>query len=552
MKQYRVHDLVKNSIISICKDVGSSLSLQIADDLQNGITKKYVVEPHTYEAAMAYRHDAQLVAMVNKNGYLTKASTLRAKAIEKFIMSEDQCFNTNVRIKQALLQPRLGANWALLYEAKSIIAKLLGDCPKPLIFDYGPGATYSLKAGDATIVAKLSDVYECTPHCYDYLMSNFRHNITLAFSTGILARNESTVIRTSKTISIVKGARYTTVPKDALTDRSICIEPLGNMMCQKALGNQIRTAMKKSGVDLDLQATYHNRLAMQGSLDGSIATIDLSAASDTISLELVRFLLPHKWFDAIDATRSKSVFIENQWRRLEKVSSMGNGYTWELESMIFYALARAVRKLYGSRNDVVSVFGDDIIVTSELSPILLDLLTHCGFAINNEKTFTTGPFRESCGKDYFSGIDVRPIFIKKVDTNDRIEVLYNLVNRICEISFRLGLSDNISASTNAYCKDLLHRIPKHLRCYGPCETGDRTLRGEPRTRTRNYISEMKMRFSLPSKECLIVPKDSPEVELAYALLGMDSAGIAPRGARFFSIVRYAPGWWHSTHPAQTL
>lgn len=542
MKQYRVRNEVKYSIILMLIDFGSELSLDIAIDLALGITKKYSVDPNTYSDVDAYRLDAQIVAMVNKNGYLSKGHSKKTTAIEKFRQSEAVCTVTNNFFRQHHSLPKIGKNWDLLYRAQRIMHDLLGEKPKPLTFAYGPGASYSLKAGDATIVAKLQDIYECTPLCYDVLMSNFQYNIHLALSTGLLERTKGSLIRTSKKPQIVNQSRYTTVPKDALTDRSICIEPLGNMMCQKALGNQIRSRMCRYGIDLNVQHHYHERLARKGSLDGSVATIDLSSASDTIALELVRFLVPQGWFDLLKATRTPNVLIEDEVIRLEKISSMGNGYTWELESAIFYVLTKAVAQAHKKPNAIVTVFGDDIICDSELAPDLIDLLRFVGFATNNEKTFTSGPFRESCGADFYSGIDVRPIFIKQVDCNDRIEELYNLVNRIHEISCRLYLHDSSRCSDNPYCKNLLHRIPIALRAYGPVENGDRTLRGEPKFRTVDGVTQQRVRIAVPKRGSEVLPTGQA-AELTYILAGYDSSGVVPRGAARISLVRYTPGWW---------
>lgn len=99
----------------------------------------------------------------------------------------------------------------------------------------------------------------------------------------------------------------------------------------------------------------------------------------------------------------------------QKISSMGNGYTFALESAIFtaivYGVMKAVRGQF--RKDMFAVYGDDIIVPKNLSSYVIDTLNLCGFSVNEEKTFLHGPFRESCGADWFNGHPVRPVFLSE-------------------------------------------------------------------------------------------------------------------------------------------
>lgn len=112
----------------------------------------------------------------------------------------------------------------------------------------------------------------------------------------------------------------------------------------------------------------------------------------------------------------------------EKFSSMGNGFTFELETVIFYALARAC----GGSKACTHVFGDDIITESEVVPLLREVLDFCGFVVNEEKSFSSGSFRESCGHDYFDGVFVRPVFWQDEEFPTWFKVindLYSLVQR---------------------------------------------------------------------------------------------------------------------------
>lgn len=213
-------------------------------------------------------------------------------------------------------------------------------------------------------------------------------------------------------VTIVDGSRVSTVPKSAKTDRVICIEPEMNMFIQRGIGAVIRRKLRSVGIDLNDQ-TRNQYLALVGSRTGSLTTIDLASASDSVTLELVRLLLPPDWFDALCRCRSEVAILPcGKKHPLEKISSMGNGYTFELESLIFWALAQAVIEVHGCEDRRVGVYGDDIVIHNSVADELISVLAYCGFETNRDKTFLSGPFRESCGKHYFYGTDVTPFYCK--------------------------------------------------------------------------------------------------------------------------------------------
>lgn len=245
------------------------------------------------------------------------------------------------------------------------------------------------------------------------------------------------------TLKIVPGNRITTVPKKTDIDRTIATEPDMNMSLQLAVGSYFRDQLLKAGIDLNDQ-TRNQRLAKVGSIDGSLATIDLSSASDSISCQLVKELLPHDWYAMLDDIRSQvGELPSGDFITWEKFSSMGNGFTFELESMIFYALSRSVIKYENECSTVkgdgnvdrikqsinrnsLSVYGDDIICPSTYADSIISILYDCGFKTNVDKTFVRGPFRESCGKHYHLGEDVTPFYVKSaIDTVTRVIWLLN-------------------------------------------------------------------------------------------------------------------------------
>jgi hypothetical protein len=222
-----------------------------------------------------------------------------------------------------------------------------------------------------------------------------------------------------------------TVPKNAKTDRCIAAEPTGNGFLQQGVGRFMRKRLAKFGVDLDDQSR-NQTLAARAARDG-LATLDLKAASDTISRELVYSLLPLDWAFFLDDLRSKSSRVDGEWIPLEKFSSMGNAFTFELETLIFWSFCVSVQEELGSPGDI-AVYGDDLIVPSQMAHYLIDVLQKCGFDTNPEKSFLDGPFRESCGKHYFNGFDVTPVYQKRVVNS--LPELIRLANRLVRYSMR--------------------------------------------------------------------------------------------------------------------
>ena len=240
-------------------------------------------------------------------------------------------------------------------------------------------------------------------------------------------------------LMIVPGNRVTTVPKKTEIDRTIALEPDMNMLLQKAVGDYLRDRLRKQSVNLNSQE-LNQTLAKLGSITGNLATIDLSSASDSISVEIVKQLLPHDWFTLLSDLRSeRGTLPDGSTIVWEKFSSMGNGFTFELETLLFYAITKSVItvecKATGDRglrrfvsNKSLMVYGDDIICHHSFATSVISVLSDFGFETNDDKTFTTGPFRESCGKHYYNGYDVTPFYVRKpIDHPHRVVWLLNKI-----------------------------------------------------------------------------------------------------------------------------
>lgn len=234
---------------------------------------------------------------------------------------------------------------------------------------------------------------------------------------------------------VVPGNRVTFVPKDASTDRTIAVEPAVNIYFQLGAGSWIRDILRHRGLNLDDQ-TPNQDMARLGSMDDSLSTIDLKSASNTLAYRLVMYLLPPDWFAALDRLRSQFGTLDGKKFPYQMFSSMGNGFTFELESMIFYALCLSVAQCHGYNPFWVRAYGDDIVVPQGIADTVCQVLAFGGFTVNHEKSHLRGPFRESCGKDYIRGSLVRPVYLKEVPDNPLAWI--KVANNIKRLAFVWG------------------------------------------------------------------------------------------------------------------
>lgn len=413
-------------------DTPFSLGLSIA--LSSGDYETLVsarVDPHGYTDAETFSQDYLAAEAFSKYPDWNTGVDREAVAIAKFLESESVCLETNRRLRRPLppdLQSPVGVA-SVLFTARRKIEALLGDfcwSQAERFFDFGPGACFALPRRKSHAFYKFSGIPETTRECAVAADALIKSVPGWTFHLACLTESQS---GNDSLVNIVPGNRITTVPKNAKTDRVIAIEPLVNGMLQKGIGGVIRNRLRRVGVNLNDQVPNQD-LAREGSILGNFATIDLKSASDCVSTGIVRELLPPTWVSAIELCRStRGVLPNGSMIYYQKVSSMGNGFTFELESLIFWALCSSVIDLSGARERRMRVYGDDLIVSSEVAEDVISVLSFAGFETNEKKTFITGPFRESCGKHFFRGVDVTPFYLREKITVAQLLLYANNVRR---------------------------------------------------------------------------------------------------------------------------
>lgn len=356
--------------------------------------------------SLSFSREGYLVAaLFSKLPQGSNTSEVRAKAaLDKFLAADARNYRSNERILWADGFIHGVAVSTILDRAREICASILGSpdyVEVALQGSFSGGASTSKRRGFSTAYFKFREQSDITERAMPYLerFTNETRFSEIVDARGTLAR-------------VVPGSIFFTVPKNAETDRGACKEPDWNMYFQKGIGDYIRARLKRVGCDLNDQSRNQG-LARAGSIDGSVATIDLSSASDSNSISLVERIVPYELYRVMDDLRCPVTELPNgELYSLNMFSSVGNGFTFELESLLFLSLTRAVTSLF-RKPGRISIYGDDIIAPTECAPMLLDLLGFCGHKPNADKTFHTGFFRESCGKHYFHGIDVTPVYVRE-------------------------------------------------------------------------------------------------------------------------------------------
>ncbi len=416
-----------------------------------------------------FRGAAQIRALIKKDRSVDAGYNRLENAVKAVIEAELQCGRVNRYFGS--LCPYGGVQSAVSL-ARRKIAWVLGGVPSlsKLQGHFGPGATTNVKKREASWEAKLTRSLVCSeemlPTVDRFLAEtpswSRAHSELSAVSRASEPDGRTTLTGYWVNPVAVDVGKLIFVAKNAKTDRPIVVEPILNGFWQLAVGTYLKERLRVHAHQ-DLSSQDRNReMARRGSIDGSLATIDLSSASDTIAYSVVFDLLPEEWVVFLDSLRTGMVSYQGVEIELEKFSSMGNGFTFELESLIFWALASACASLSNCNESDVSIFGDDIIAPIKSVDLLYATLTWCGFNVNSEKSFTSGPFRESCGADWLNGDDVCAFYKKDTITVRSLFTAHNWFMRRGE------------RELSSICERF---IPPSWRMYGPDGSGDGHLLG---------------------------------------------------------------------------
>lgn len=231
------------------------------------------------------------------------------------------------------------------------------------------------------------------------------------------------------------------VPKNISKLRSISMEPASLQFVQQGVMLSLYDY-----IDTHRTLSTHIKLGDQGqnksfAYDGSItnrySTIDLSAASDSVSYDLAKYLfsgLPEVWRWLVGTRSDHTLLPDGTKLKLKKFAPMGSAICFPIETLIFAAIAKLSVALgheqgrtqdveTGIYNDYYTVYGDDIIIPSGVYDLTVDILHSFGFSINEQKSYNDSPFKESCGGNYHCGNDITPIkWTCNVSKSNKIDI----------------------------------------------------------------------------------------------------------------------------------
>ena len=338
-------------------------------------------------------------------------------ALDGYIECEAQ-----VKVADELLSEKSADEF--VYYSNLLFRDVFLDMEKSLFSEYltpkhGPGKTAdriqgNLKFGLRTWTDRLEEVFPAG----DYLLPG--HHYSEEYGAVSWAEPGAEL-----------PVKVVLVPKTLKAPRIIAIEPTCMQYMQQAVLRLFLDCYEKDDFlrqTIGFDDQDPNRvLAHEGSLTGSLATLDLSEASDRVSNQHVKLLFRrHRLLaEAVDVTRSLKAEVPGHGIiSLSKFASMGSAMTFAMEAVvfttiIFMAIGRAQSRQL-SKKDVksflgkVRVFGDDLIVPNAYAPDVVECLETFGYKVNSSKSFWSGSFRESCGKEYFKGSDVSITKVRRV------------------------------------------------------------------------------------------------------------------------------------------
>lgn len=471
-------DLFQNLLRNVCQTyaprypfAATCYGLIRNKDVDGLVTYADSLSSQKYDDATTHFVANQIASLIRKYPYPKGSNTFdpEAKAISKFMKSEHKCMRVNQRFRAFLKRSPYEQDLAKM---RSYIAYVLGDAPNLNAIwqecNFGSGASIGVHGNATNLYRKISaerwsvtpsallyarGAMKVDPHLFEFLCSRNDGSPFYSHDPELFNKNFDQRLR------IVRHNKISFVPKTVMTHRAIAVEPLLNGYLQKGIDVVMRRSLRRAGIDLSDQ-TINVRLARIGSANHScndpLVTIDLSSASDSISVELARCLLPPEWFSLLDSTRSKEYELQGKLYTYHKFCSMGNGFCFPLETLLFVAAAVTCGAKFPQTD--FHVYGDDIIVRKSVADKLIPLLKVMGFSTNSDKTFVQGPFRESCGGDYFDGKDVRPFTLDF--SLDSLEALFKFLN----LTRR---NERTSSFFSDMRSIILDRIPHRYRFHRP-------------------------------------------------------------------------------------
>lgn len=252
--------------------------------------------------------------------------------------------------------------------------------------------------------------------------------------------------------------RVVFVPKTQKTPRVIAIEPVCMQYIQQSIASWLKPRIEHSSSYMSGRVNFtrqdiNAKLALASSIDRSHSTLDLSEASDRVTSRLVWRMMktvPTLRRQVFACRSTRALLPSGRILPLRKFASMGSALCFPIESIVFFLAIVSIRLhragVPASPDSIrkyskgVYVYGDDLVVPNDEAPSISSSLSAFALKVNVHKSFWNGNFRESCGMDAFNGVDVTPVYIRRMLPTDRTDVH--------------GIASTVSLANQFYLKGL--------------------------------------------------------------------------------------------------
>jgi len=378
-------------------------------------------------------------------------------------LKKDNTYYQDFILPEGIIPGRamLSDQWTLmvLLEARRLLRRVLvGEDPRELTPAHGSGVSACgtpvfERYGKPRYIKAIDDIWSYS----DYFVSGTSQLADVMpgrmESPGVPARH----VWLDDLEEYTPCAKVLLVPKDARGPRMISCEPRECMWIQQGTMRKLVTCAEAHTLTRGLvnftNQVINRQLAYVGSINQQTASLDLSDASDRITVSLIKFIWPKNWVDALMACRSGSTELpDGTVLELTKSAPMGSANCFPVMALTIWALltaaanpcevSKALRTAGNCQrtgrtfrwSSPVRVYGDDIIVDSVFAEHAMLVLESVGLKVNRNKSFVRGSFRESCGGEFLNGRDITPVRLRTLPTDDvparmKLIAFHNLLYR---------------------------------------------------------------------------------------------------------------------------
>lgn len=379
---------------TIIKTVYYKMSLDLA--YLPGIKAKHWVRGDSYPLAKysdpyVYKAKYQLNTLLKR--YVTKDEVQNVEVNKKKAFESFKATQERLAVPRALKSSSL----IVVQAARKIIKDLLGKYDRDThayCSRFGRRAAVGLNYRDSYLDERVRTLTGSPDHVQ-------------WFRDSVVGKDDLLCRSLSRGYSEIQTLTLSDVPKTWDKRRTILKNTVIGGFHSAGLGEYMVKRLRDNGINLSRVSEKHANVIKTYSRDLSHVTADLSSASDSFTTELVNRLFPRSWFNAMRQGRIRYVEIDGKVYYCPTFMTMGIGFTFPAQTIAFRSILKAISDLTGIRGSI-SVFGDDLIYPTKMHPYVRVVLEDLGFILNEDKTFVTTPFRESCGADFYDGVAVRP------------------------------------------------------------------------------------------------------------------------------------------------